>query len=661
MIKSQKGITLVSLIITLVLMLILASTAVTMSLDRFEINSLRKMFNDIELLQDKVSNYYLKYNALPVLRNGTNTPVKYTYTTLDFNKNSADNDTYYILDLEAMEGISLNYGEDGFKNPNTTDDVYIINEASHTVYYVKGMELEGVIHHTLTNITGIAEDIIPPTTPQIKVISGTQNANGLYTSEVELELVPGREDGNVAKQTEYSLDNGATWKNITELNNNIYKIATTGAHSVKLRSFDKNDNRSEEVSLDLNVEIRVRKTFTANSTNKSWLELQKSYAGTAGQFKIYGNSIQNGTPSPDNPVEVESVGDLVTDTTDVNYGKYKIPVKVSGKNLFSYSAETVENDTYKITVNQDKSLTLDNYLEGLKYFNISSMGIDIIGGKEYNITLGLSKEFCTKVVFAIRFYDENNQLIVNVNTSNATVNKFEAPSNFTRCDAYITVGSNMQEIEGLNLYPMVYEENLENVEYEPYVEPQTFNIYLDEPLRKVGDVADYIDFTNGEVVRNIYVSEDITEDMSYQTIYWKGETVVRFGFRNESAPKAKLNTHNILSEFLPGTTGNASEWKNDYESIFVHPDTGKNFYFSFTKERLGITDTDTDEQIIQKGFDYLNAITKRKVYYALETPSEPEKIELPELKTFNEYTKIEVLTEVPPSEIYAQYEGYEFQ
>ena len=43
--------------------------------------------------------------------------------------------------------------------------------------------------------------------------------------------------------------------------------------------------------------------------------------------------------------------------------------------------------------------------------------------------------------------------------------------------------------------------------YEPYFEPMTTSIYLDEPLRKVGTYADYIDFENKKVVRNIAVSE----------------------------------------------------------------------------------------------------------------------------------------------------------
>lgn len=49
-------------------------------------------------------------------------------------------------------------------------------------------------------------------------------------------------------------------------------------------------------------------------------------------YTIWGNSEQVGTPTPEEPIEVQSVGDLVIDEIDPNYGKYKIPVTVSGEN-----------------------------------------------------------------------------------------------------------------------------------------------------------------------------------------------------------------------------------------------------------------------------------------------------------------------------------------
>ena len=116
MIKRENGITLASLIIAIAIMLIITSTTIYISFDRFEVNNLNKLSNDIELLEDKVSNYYLKYGVLPVLRVDNNA-IKYN-GTLNFVPNSGDNENYYIIDLGAMEGISLNYGKEGYEKTN---------------------------------------------------------------------------------------------------------------------------------------------------------------------------------------------------------------------------------------------------------------------------------------------------------------------------------------------------------------------------------------------------------------------------------------------------------------------------------------------------------------------------------------------------------------
>ena len=63
------------------------------------------------------------------------------------------------------------------------------------------------------------------------------------------------------------------------------------------------------------------------------------------QLEIYGNSFQDGTPTPDAPIEVQSVGELVTDVNDVNYGKYKIPVVQRGVNLFSMAKAGITEKT----------------------------------------------------------------------------------------------------------------------------------------------------------------------------------------------------------------------------------------------------------------------------------------------------------------------------
>lgn len=253
MIKKEKGITLVSLVITIVLMLIIASSTIYVSLNRFEINNFSKMKNDIILLDEKVSNYYLKYAGLPILRESDGLGKKYTYTSLDFEKNSGDNENYYIIDLEAMEGLSLNYGEEGFKNPNTSDDIYIINEETHTIYYVRGIKLNGELYYYLNNETNIVDNI-PPTKPQIKVVSGSKNNAGKYITEIELKFVPGKIEGEIDAKTEFSIDSGKTWENIATLENNIYKITEDGAYNVIVKSYDKAGNVSEnEISVNTTI------------------------------------------------------------------------------------------------------------------------------------------------------------------------------------------------------------------------------------------------------------------------------------------------------------------------------------------------------------------------------------------------------------------------
>ena len=56
--KNQKGITLVSLIITIMVMIIIAGTTINISLNRFRVNNIKKMINDINILNDKESLFH---------------------------------------------------------------------------------------------------------------------------------------------------------------------------------------------------------------------------------------------------------------------------------------------------------------------------------------------------------------------------------------------------------------------------------------------------------------------------------------------------------------------------------------------------------------------------------------------------------------------------
>lgn len=354
--KNNRGITMVSLIITIVLMVIISSSALYVSYDMFQINKLRKMYNDIELLSEKVKNYYITYNGIPVLRDEENNLIEYTYTTLDFDKNVNDSGKYYILDLQAMDGISLNYGEEGFNNPNTSEDVYIINEVSHTIYYVQGIELEEVMYYTLTNNTETAKDNIPPSKPEIKIISGTTDDNGTYITDVKFEIIPGKDSWSGVEKTVYSI-NGSSEVDITNLNNNLYTIDIDGTYEIKARSYDNENNASEyatrtivvskkSIILDqsaITLEIESGATTTAELT--ATLEnVSKDFKWTASEDSglIISGEGNTKTITATKPVE--------NATITVSYGTVSATCSVevvekqsSSANLISF---TVDGTTY---------------------------------------------------------------------------------------------------------------------------------------------------------------------------------------------------------------------------------------------------------------------------------------------------------------------------
>ena len=144
--KSNKGITLLTLTITIVLMLILSFSVTTNTTQYFERKNLTNLETDITKLKEEIDQYYSRNKTLPVINQYTN--------TIMLDKDINDNENYYVIDLSKMENLDLDFGKDYYSITDTTTsisnllDIYIINEATHTIYYPKGINAEGKIHYT---------------------------------------------------------------------------------------------------------------------------------------------------------------------------------------------------------------------------------------------------------------------------------------------------------------------------------------------------------------------------------------------------------------------------------------------------------------------------------------------------------------------------------
>lgn len=139
--NNEKGITLIVLIITIIALSTLSATIILNTKELVNSRNITNLTNDINNLQQKISDFYNEYGELPVDIEYTNIS-KLSEILNDKEKNSK----FYVIDLQAMRGISLNYGRDydHVKNTNTENanqyyDIYIINEVTHNIYYMEGI------------------------------------------------------------------------------------------------------------------------------------------------------------------------------------------------------------------------------------------------------------------------------------------------------------------------------------------------------------------------------------------------------------------------------------------------------------------------------------------------------------------------------------------
>ena len=190
--------------------------------------------------------------------------------------------------------------------------------------------------------------------------------------------------------------------------------------------------------------------------------------GTAISLQIVGNETQTGTPTPTVPIQPEETGDRTA-------------------NLFDKDATPYVTSGY-IDENGDVATNSG--------FNVTDF-IAVSAETQYRLT----SVNVTSTNPAVCFYDESKQFI-----SGAKYNKNRS----------LTVTTP----EGTAFLKMSYNKNLENAamltvgsdppsEYQPYGYKisitngnTTYNVYLDEPLRKIRDYADSID-SDGTVTRRI--------------------------------------------------------------------------------------------------------------------------------------------------------------
>lgn len=158
--KNNKGVTLLVLTITIIVLLIVTSMILYNSKNQLAIKNVNNLYSDIEAISTKVSDYYLKNNSLPIFEENTYI-ANSTQLGLLFKANGGtgneinpnDSGPYYVINLSKLDNLTLNYGRD-YKNwsEDTSfqahQDIYIINGVTHQIYYPQGITLSTTIYFT---------------------------------------------------------------------------------------------------------------------------------------------------------------------------------------------------------------------------------------------------------------------------------------------------------------------------------------------------------------------------------------------------------------------------------------------------------------------------------------------------------------------------------
>ena len=148
-IKDEKGITLIALVITIVIILMLVLTVTNHMGELKTAKNYTDFEKDMNRLKEAVISYYASNQTLPIRNIYTN------ISMIQGIKNPNDGTDYYVLDLDKlnMDLKILEYGKVGYDKvkqfpvnydittKDSITDLYIINEDTHTIYYPEGVEI----------------------------------------------------------------------------------------------------------------------------------------------------------------------------------------------------------------------------------------------------------------------------------------------------------------------------------------------------------------------------------------------------------------------------------------------------------------------------------------------------------------------------------------
>lgn len=377
------------------------------------------------------------------------------------------------------------------------------------------------------------------------------------------------------------------------------------------------------------------------------ITLEGTIDGYIEDYTIYGETIQNGIPSPSEEAVIESVGENGT-IEIISYGKNLLKgTNTLDKNdevfniLGQIQTDELYNECYTLKTNNAWHGYRINFSKiakrvGIKAGDIVTYSIWAkldgipINDSTYSVYYGSDGSvYYNEVVGEIKKGVENNwkqlsytfevtEEILNVTSFRIESNYFEN-SNYTTSIANVIFACPQLEI-GENA-----------TEYEEYKEEKTvINLNTKGYLRNINEDKDHIKYSNGAITRNTGITIIDTDEL----LFFEAGDYINMPFYTSS----NIKEAGVLSNYFP--RGGLAANKN-YDFIFIGRTNMEKYFSSVSELNSFIKGKQAEGNPV-------------KFYYTLESSSN-EYIFLPKIKTFENVTNIKVNTNVEPSKIEVKY------
>lgn len=343
-------------------------------------------------------------------------------------------------------------------------------------------------------------------------------------------------------------------------------------------------------------------TLPSNFISKKVQELKS--------LTMWGQSIQDGTPTPDTPIPVESVGDKT-------------------KNLFD-------------NAQPNKKINADGSLIGGQTGAYCTDYIPVVENQIYTISCDREATSSSLEAWVVAQYNSNKEFI---NNSRQTSRSKNVTITIVPNAKYLLVN----KLGGDTFNDIQLELGDTATEYVPYgykvpieVSGTTTNIYLNEPLRKTGEYADTltVEGTNVTVTRNVIEEPiDSTKNWIYNTDnkVWRTDTYFDGNTKVQTTPI-------FCNQYSTGKYGSVTVVDNYTVGTFPSTSVSANMY------RLYLKDTEKAPTAISLFREWLQN-QNILITYPLATPTtETYTIDTP-IELQEGSLTIDVNTNIKPSKI----------